>query len=93
MIDGFLSDLVGTFPAVLVNGPRAAGKTASARRVAASMARLDRPAKAAGFGKSDMYKYASSTTTQQYYGSWTTNKMRGVGMDPDRDGNCSTIAW
>jgi len=49
LIDGFLSDLVGTFPAVLVNGPRAAGKTTSARQVAASVVRLDRPAEAAGF--------------------------------------------
>jgi predicted AAA+ superfamily ATPase len=49
LIDRYLSDLVATFSAVLVNGPRAAGKTTSARRVAASVVRLDRPAEAAGF--------------------------------------------
>jgi hypothetical protein len=44
-------------------------------------------------GKTDIYKYASSSTKQSNYGGWTTNKMRGVGLDPDRDGACPTIAW
>jgi len=36
-------------PAVLVVGPRASGKTTTARRYAASVVRLDRPAEAAAF--------------------------------------------
>ncbi|MEN9505106.1 MAG: hypothetical protein RI958_1032 [Actinomycetota bacterium] len=44
-------------------------------------------------GDAETFKYASSSTRQRNYGSWTTNMMRGVGMDPDRNGNCTTIAW
>ena len=48
-IDSMLADLLTTFPAVLVNGPRAAGKTTSARQHAATVVRLDQPAQAAAF--------------------------------------------
>lgn len=37
------------FPAVLVNGPRAAGKTTTARQHAVDVVPLDQPAQAAAF--------------------------------------------
>lgn len=43
LVDKELQRLLGAFPAVLVVGPRACGKTTSALRVAASVARLDQP--------------------------------------------------
>jgi hypothetical protein len=42
-----LDELLGGLPAVLVVGPRASGKTTTARRHARSVIRLDRPAEAA----------------------------------------------
>ncbi|SNQ51142.1 putative ATP/GTP binding protein [Frankia canadensis] len=45
--DQRLSNLLAELPAVLVTGPRAAGKTTSARRVANDILRLDDPAVAA----------------------------------------------
>lgn len=45
--DARLSDLIHDLPAVMVVGPRAAGKTTSARRLAAEVLRLDDPATAA----------------------------------------------
>lgn len=44
-----LRNLLQTLPAVLVVGPRATGKTTTARRYARSVVRLDRPAEAAAF--------------------------------------------
>ena len=48
-VDHYLSDLLAAFPAVLVNGPRAAGKTTSARQHAATVVRLDQTSQAAAF--------------------------------------------
>ncbi|HEX9766872.1 MAG TPA: DUF4143 domain-containing protein [Nitriliruptorales bacterium] len=49
LADGVLARLVAEVPAVLMVGPRAVGKTTTARRVAAHVVRLDRPAEAAAF--------------------------------------------
>ena len=49
LADAPLAHLIATFPAVLVNGPRATGKTTTAGRVAKTVVRLDRPAQAAAF--------------------------------------------
>ncbi|MDQ2796732.1 MAG: DUF4143 domain-containing protein, partial [Actinomycetota bacterium] len=49
MIDSRLASLVEQLPAVSVTGPRATGKTTTARRYAASVVRLDRKAEAAAF--------------------------------------------
>ncbi len=49
LVDTELDHRVRTFPAVLVVGPRASGKTTSALRFADSVARLDHPATAAAF--------------------------------------------
>lgn len=47
LADGYLTELVATFPAVMVTGPRAAGKTTSAARLATQVDRLDEPGVAA----------------------------------------------
>jgi uncharacterized protein len=49
LADRRLAQLLGTFSAVLINGPRAVGKTTTARQVAASVVRLDDPREAAAF--------------------------------------------
>lgn len=49
LVDGRLQSLLGAFPAILINGPRAAGKTTTARQHVASEVRLDQPAQAAAF--------------------------------------------
>lgn len=49
LVDEDLPLLLAAHPAVLLVGPRAAGKTTTARRYAASVVRLDRPAEAAAF--------------------------------------------
>src|SRR5437899_1659866 len=41
--------MMDAFPALLLIGPRATGKTTTARRYAAGVARLDRPAERAAF--------------------------------------------
>lgn len=49
LVDGPLADLFSQLPAVLLVGPRAVGKTTSARRLARTVVRLDVPAEAAAF--------------------------------------------
>jgi uncharacterized protein len=49
LVDDRLRDLVDNFPAVLVNGPRAAGKTTTAQQICAETVRLDQPARAEAF--------------------------------------------
>ena len=50
VLDPVLADLLTDLPALLITGPRAAGKTTSAARMAASVLRLDRPAVAQAVG-------------------------------------------
>jgi predicted AAA+ superfamily ATPase len=49
LVDRMIAELLAALPAVLLVGPRATGKTTTARRLAASVVRLDRPAEAAAF--------------------------------------------
>ena len=49
LVDARLGELLGAVPAVLINGPRAAGKTTTARQHAASEVRLDQPIQAQAF--------------------------------------------
>jgi predicted AAA+ superfamily ATPase len=49
LLDAELTQALAVHPATLVVGPRASGKTTTARRYAASVVRLDRPAEAAAF--------------------------------------------
>lgn len=49
MVDGLIAELFAQLPALLITGPRAAGKTTTARRHAAAVIRLDREAEAAAF--------------------------------------------
>ncbi|MBI2892065.1 MAG: ATP-binding protein [Deltaproteobacteria bacterium] len=48
-VDRLLGELLAELPAVLIVGPRAAGKTTTAERHAATTIHLDRPAEAAAF--------------------------------------------
>lgn len=47
LLDGLLTELLSGLPAVLIVGPRAVGKTTTARRLAKSELRLDSPSTAA----------------------------------------------
>ena len=47
LVDRLIADLVAGVPAVSVVGPRASGKTTTARRYARTVIRLDRPEEAA----------------------------------------------
>lgn len=49
LIDAWLEELLSQLPALMLIGPRAAGKTTTARRWAASTVRLDREAEATAF--------------------------------------------
>jgi hypothetical protein len=49
LIDAPLEDLFSQLPALLIVGPRACGKTTSARRLAVTVVRLDVPAEATAF--------------------------------------------
>lgn len=49
LIDRTLHELMQSFPAVMVVGPRATGKTTTARRHATTVIRLDRPREASPF--------------------------------------------
>ncbi len=49
LVDRFLHDLFAELPALAITGPRAAGKTTTAARLARTVVHLDRPAEAAAF--------------------------------------------
>jgi predicted AAA+ superfamily ATPase len=49
LADARIATLLGEFPAILLNGPRAAGKSTTAARHAAEVVPLDQPARAAAF--------------------------------------------
>jgi len=49
LIDTSLRELFDELPALLITGPRAAGKTTTAQRLAATVVRLDQPAEAEPF--------------------------------------------
>src|ERR1051326_4698575 len=49
LVDNVLDRYVGAFPALLITGPRATGKTTTARRYARSVVRLDAEAEAVAF--------------------------------------------
>jgi predicted AAA+ superfamily ATPase len=49
LIDEWLCELFAELPALLITGPRAAGKTTTAQRLAATVVRLDQPAEAEPF--------------------------------------------
>jgi predicted AAA+ superfamily ATPase len=49
LVDQLLDELLAELPALLVVGPRAAGKTTTASRHAATVIHLDEPAQAAAF--------------------------------------------
>ena len=49
LVDGRLAELLAQLPATLLTGPRATGKTTTARRQATTVVRLDRGAEAAAF--------------------------------------------
>lgn len=49
LIDGWLRELFDELPALLITGPRATGKTTTAKRLAATVVRLDRESEAGPF--------------------------------------------
>ena len=49
LVDAQLDRILGTFPAALVLGPRASGKTTTARRIASDVVELDDAPQAAPF--------------------------------------------
>jgi len=49
MVDGYLAELCSEFPAVMVTGPRASGKTTTAAQRVGQIVRLDQPGIAAAY--------------------------------------------
>lgn len=49
LVDSRLGDVLAAFPAALILGPRASGKTTTARQIASDVVELDDPAQAAAF--------------------------------------------
>ena len=60
--DALVEGLLADFPAVMLIGPRASGKTTTAMRFAKTVFRLDRPADAAAIGADPDVVLADATT-------------------------------
>ncbi len=69
LADRRLTDLLARFPAINVVGPRACGKTTTARRHAAETVRLDRPLEAAAF-RADPDAALRTATTPVLLDEW-----------------------
>jgi hypothetical protein len=70
LLDGRLSELFAQLPALLITGPRAAGKTTTGRRHAASIVRLDREAEAAASRRYSAQSNARLMTIRGQAGSF-----------------------
>jgi predicted AAA+ superfamily ATPase len=49
LVDGLVSSLLASAPAIMLTGPRATGKTTTASQHVSDIVRLDRPGEAAAF--------------------------------------------
>lgn len=95
--DARRSALMSELPAVMVTGPRAAGKTTSARRLAADVLRLDEPAVAAVI-RADPDAALRRATEPVLVDGWQVVPEvlgaveRAVDDDRGRAGSCSPAA-
>lgn len=87
LVDGLIDELLAELPAVMVTGPRAAGKTTTAARHAASLVHLDRPAEAAVFHADPDVALSGSTRSR----SRSMNGRRSPPFSARSRGRSTTI--